>query len=183
MPRIPALATNDAPAPSRPLLDGVQQRLGTVPNLIRTFAHSPAVLRYYLAGSEALAGGALGAALREQIALAVAGANACDYCASAHTLMGRGTGLAADELADNLRGRSADARAQAVLDFATALVHARGRIGDAELHAVRAAGFDDAAVVEIVAHVAANLFTNYFNHVAATTIDFPPVTTRDALAA
>jgi uncharacterized peroxidase-related enzyme len=175
MPRIAALSLATAPSLSRPLLEAVQKKLGMVPNLLKTFAHSPAVLNYYLCGSEALAGSALSAALREQLALVTAGANACDYCASAHTLMGKGTGLAADEMADNLRGRSDDRKTKAALDFATAIVQERGRVSDAQLQAVRAAGYDDAEVVEIVAVVAANIFTNYFNHVAGTVIDFPVV--------
>jgi uncharacterized peroxidase-related enzyme len=146
-----------------------------VPNLLETFAHSPAVLQYYLAGSEALGGGALSAELREQIALVTAGENECDYCASAHTLMGKGAGLAAAEMSDNLRGRSTNAKTQAALNFAAAIVSERGRVSDAQLNAVRAAGYGDAEVVEIVANVVANVFTNYFNHIAGTVIDFPVV--------
>ncbi len=175
MQRIPALTTDAAPAASQPMLEAVRKKLGMVPNLFKTFAHSPAVLQYYLGGSEALSHGKLPAALREQIALVTAGANRCDYCASGHTLMGKGAGLNAAELADNLRGRSSDAKTQAALDFAAAIVSARGQISDAELQAVRAAGYGDAEVVEIVAHVAANIFTNYFNHIAGTVIDFPVV--------
>jgi len=97
MQRIPALAATAAPAASQPMLEAVRKKLGMVPNLFKTFAHSPAVLQYYLAGSEALAHGGLPAGLREQIALVAAGANECDYCASAHTLMGKGAGLSAAE--------------------------------------------------------------------------------------
>jgi uncharacterized peroxidase-related enzyme len=175
MTRLQALDPSAAPAAARPLLQAVQDKLGRVPNLVKTFAHSPAVLRYYLAGAEALAGGALGAALREQIALATAGENECDYCASAHTLIGKGAGLAASELAANLRGESAVAKTQAALNFVRAIVEKRGRVDDGQLHAVRAAGYSDEQIVEIVANVAANIFTNYFNHVAGTQIDFPRV--------
>jgi uncharacterized peroxidase-related enzyme len=175
MQRIPALTTAAAPAASQPTLEAVGKKLGMVPNLFKTFAHSPAVLQYYLAGSEALAGSALPAALREQIALVTAGKNECDYCASAHTVMGKGAGLSSAEMADNLRGRSGNGKTKAALDFAAAIVSERGRIGDAQLQAVRAAGYDDAEVVEIVAVVAANIFTNYFNHIAGTVMDFPVV--------
>lgn len=175
MQRIPALNPAAAPAAAQPLLEAVGKKLGMVPNLFKTFAHSPAVLQYYLAGSEALAGGVLSAALREQIALVTAGANECDYCASAHTLLGKGAGVAATELAGNLRGSSGNPKTQAALDFAKAIVAARGRVSDAQLLAVRNAGYGDAEVVEIVAVVAANIFTNYFNHIAETTIDFPVV--------
>jgi alkylhydroperoxidase family enzyme len=89
--------------------------------------------------------------------------------------MGKGAGLDSTELAANLRGRSANARTQAALDFAAAIVSERGRISDAQLSAVRAAGYSDAEVVEIVGHVAINIFTNYFNHIADTVVDFPVV--------
>lgn len=157
------------------MLEAVGKKLGMVPNLFKTFAHSPAVRQYYLAGSEALGRGALSAALREQIALVTAGANECDYCASAHTLMGKGAGLAATETSNNLRGHSDNAKTQATLDFAKAIVDAPGQVTDAQLQAVRGAGHGDAEVVEIVGNVAANIFTNYFNHIAGTVIDFPVV--------
>ena len=175
MQRITALTLDASPAASRPMLEAVQKKLGMIPNLFKTFSHSPAVLSYYLAGSEALGGGTLSAALREQIALVTAGENECDYCASAHTLMGKGAGVNAAELANNLRGRSANAKTQSALDFAAAIVSERGRVSDEQLQLVRAAGYNDAEVVEIVANVAINIFTNYFNHIAGTVIDFPVV--------
>ena len=175
MQRIPALTTSAAPALAQPMLNAVQKKLGMVPNLFKTIAHSPAVLQYYLAGSEALAGGALTGPLREQIALVTAGANDCDYCASAHTLMGKGAGLDAAEMKQNLVGRSDNPKTQAALDFAASIVRERGRINDSQLQALRAAGYGDAELVEIVANVAANIFTNYFNHIAGTVIDFPAV--------
>lgn len=175
MQRIPALTTAAAPAASQPLLEAVHKKLGMTPNLFTTLAHSPAVLQYYSAGSEALGRGVLPSALREQIALAVAGANECDYCASAHTLMGKGSGLAPAEMSNNLRGRASDSKTQAALDFAVAVVTERGRISDAQLQAVRAAGYSDPEVIEIFGHVVANIFTNYFNHIAGTVVDFPMV--------
>ena len=180
MPRIETLNRSAAPAASQAILDAVQKKLGMTPNLLKTFAHSPAVLRFYLNQSEALGGGFLAAALREQIALAVAGANQCDYCASAHTLLAKGAGVKEAELASNLAGYSSDAKTQAALDFAKAIVHARGHVSDEQLQNVRNAGYSEAEVVEIIAHVAMNLFTNYFNHIAATVIDFPQASTAEA---
>jgi uncharacterized peroxidase-related enzyme len=183
MQRIPALSTAAAPALSQPLLEGAQKKLGMVPNLFKTLAHSPAALQYYMSSVQALSGGVLPAALREQLALVIAGQNECDYCASAHTLMGKGAGLAAGELADNLRGRSGNAKTQAALEFAASIVKNRGRITDAQLEAVRSAGYGDAEVVEIVAHVGMNIFSNYFNHIAGTVIDFPLVKTAEPVRA
>lgn len=175
MPRIPALTTTTAPEQSQPMLKAVQAKIGMVPNLFKTLAHSPAALQFYLGGTEALSAGVLPPALREQLALVTAGANACDYCASAHTLMGKGAGLSAAEMGKNLRGTSEDTKTKAALDFASAIVDSRGQVDDAQVAAVRAAGYSDAEIVEIVAHVAVNIFTNYFNHIAGTVIDFPLV--------
>ncbi len=117
----------------------------------------------------------LDARLREQIAVATAGANGCQYCASAHTVLGQGAGVARDELTRNLGGESADEKTAAALAFVRALLQERGDVADAELAAVRTAGFSEAEIVEIVAHVGLNTFTNMFNVLARTTIDFPIV--------
>jgi len=164
----------------RELLGAVEQQLGVVPNLFKLLAHSPAALRAYVGQTEALAGGVLDRKLREQIAIATAGANQCDYCASAHTLLGKRAGLADAELEQNLLGTSSDPRAQAALAFARAIVEQRGRVDDADLERVRDAGFGNAEIVEIIAHVGMNLFTNYFNNAAETDIDFPLIHTRKA---
>jgi len=183
MQRITALIPSAAPAPAKTLLDAAQKKIGMVPNLFATLAHSPAALQAYLQQTEALAAGALAPVLREQLALVTAGVNGCDYCASAHTLMGKGAGLSAGEAASNLRGHANAPKTQAALDFAKAILHSRGHVTDAQLQAVRAAGFGDADIVEIVSHVAMNTFTNYFNNVAKTVIDFPHVSTAEARAA
>jgi uncharacterized peroxidase-related enzyme len=175
MQRIPALDIANAPAASQDMLQAVKKKLGMAPNIFKTLAHSPAALQFALGQSEALASGSLSPALREQIALVTAGANECDYCASAHTLMGKNAGVSADEMARNLSGHSGNAKTQAALTFASVIVKERGQVSDAQLQAVRSAGYGDAEVVEIIANVAANVFTNYFNHIAGTVIDFPVV--------
>jgi len=178
MQRIQALEPNLAPPASKTQLDAVQKQIGMVPNIFKTIAHSPAALQFALGQSAALATGVLSAGLREQIALVTAGRNACDYCASAHTLMGKGAGLQAAEMASNLKGISADAKTQAALSFVKTIVQERGRVSDEQLRVVRHAGFNDAEIVEIIANVAANIFTNYFNHIAGTVIDFPHVSSQ-----
>lgn len=180
MPRLTPVDPAQAEGKAKTLLDGVQKKLGVVPNLFRTMVASPAVLESYLGFSQALGGTGLTARQREQIALAVAGASDCDYCASAHTAIGKGLGLSEGEATRNLQGGSEDPATAAYLDFATALVEKRGLVSDADLAAVRAAGADDAAIGEIVATVALNIFTNYFNHVAETEIDFPVVEVSSA---
>ena len=123
------------------------------------------------------------ASLREQLALTVAGANACDYCASAHTTFGRMHKIEEAEMTRNLEGQSSDARTGVVLAFARKIVDLRGRVADADLKAMRAAGFSDAEIVDVVAIVSQNIFTNYFNHIAGTEIDFPVVSSASVTKA
>jgi uncharacterized peroxidase-related enzyme len=169
----PALATGKA----KQLLDGVHAKLGMTPNLMATLANAPAALEGYLNFNGALgSGGALlDAKFREQIALTVAQENSCEYCLSAHSLLGKMAGLKPDEIAASRNSHSSDTKRQAGLKFAQAIVAERGNVSDAELDEVRRAGYSDGEITEIVAHVALNIFTNYFNHVAGTDVDFPRV--------
>lgn len=182
MTRISIPATvGDAPEASRPLLDAVASQLGSVPNLFRAVAVSPQALEGYLGLSGALGKGALSAATRERIALAVAEVNGCDYCLSAHTYLGRNLARLDDaEITANRSGGSNDPKADAAVRFAAKVARERGRLADADFAAVKAAGYSDAQIIEIVQHVALNVWTNYFNNVFQTDIDFPIVTARKA---
>jgi uncharacterized peroxidase-related enzyme len=177
MSRIPTPATIEAaPEAARPLLDGVKAQLGSVPNLFRVLANSPAALGGYLGLNGALAKGALDARTRERIALAIAEVNGCGYCLAAHTFIGtRLAKLDAAEIAANRAGRSNDAKADAAVRFAVAVAQSRGHVGDEALAAIRAAGWTDAEILEITVHVALNTLTNYVNEVAGTEVDFPVV--------
>ncbi len=183
MSRIDPIDPKQAQGQAKELLDVVQAELGATPNLLRTFAQAPSVLNAYLSLSKNLSGGSLTKAVREQIALSIAGENHCDYCASAHTLLGRGAGVSEDELSANLDGVSNDPRIQALLTFAKAVVAKRGFVSDQEIAEARAAGISDAEIVEVVGEVALNVLTNYLNHVAQTEIDFPYVSAGEAEAA
>ncbi len=182
MSRLPIPATvADAPAAAQPILDAVGRQFGTVPNLFRLVATSPAALQGYVALIEALGHGTLPAATRERIALAVAEINGCGYCLAAHTALGRKLARLDDaEIAANRAGTSTDPKADAAVRFAAAVTRQRGHVDDAALGAVKAAGYDDGQVIEIVLHVALNTWTNYVNEVARTEIDFPPVDSRRA---
>jgi uncharacterized peroxidase-related enzyme len=174
MPRIIAPAIEAAPAASQPQLAAVKKQLGVAPNMFRTIAHSPAALEGYLSLSGALAKGSLDAATRERIALAVAEFNGCDYCLAAHAYLGKNVAKLSDgEIEANRRGRSTDAKADAAVAFAAKAASERGRVCDADISGVRSAGFTEADIIEIVAHVALNTLTNYVNNVARTAVDFP----------
>lgn len=182
MSRLPIPASIEAsPAASRPLLQAVKKQLGVVPNLFRLIGNSPAALEGYLGLNGALAKGALEAPTRERIALAVAEINGCDYCLSAHSYLGKNLAKLGDaEISANRDGRSTDPKADAAVRFAVELVNARGHVSEAEVRAVKQAGYTDAQVIEIVLHVALNTLTNYVNEMAKTEIDFPVVTARAA---
>jgi uncharacterized peroxidase-related enzyme len=182
MPRIKAIETSNAAPEARALLEGVQKKLGMTPNLMRTMAHSPAVLEAYLGFGNSLAQSSLSPKLREQIALTVGEANQCGYCVAAHCTLGKMTGLGDEEIADSRRGTSTDCKTEAILQFARKVVTERGWVDDDDVRSLRAAGANDAEVAETVATVALNIFTNYFNHVAGTEIDFPEVEAIDSLA-
>ena len=173
MPRIRPIDLQKASGKSRQLLDEVQAEWGMSPNIVRTLAHAPVVLEGYLGFSNALSEGVLSAELREQIAVSVAEANHCDYCLAAHSALARTVGLSEEAIMDARCGASPDRKVEAVLGFARQIVAKRGRLDDGDLARLRDAGYRDEEIVEIIANVAINIFTNYFNHVAATEVDFP----------
>lgn len=172
-PRIEPLPDGQAPAGSLEILQRTGKAMGMVPNLYRALAHAPAALRAYVDTTVTLARGQLPAPLREQIAVATAGHNRCDYCAAAHTMLGKRAGLSAHELSLNLGAASDDPKTAVALSFVKALLEQRGAVPDEQLQAMADAGFSQADVVEIVAHVGMNWFTNTFNRLARTPVDFP----------
>ncbi|MGQ0526173.1 MAG: carboxymuconolactone decarboxylase family protein [Betaproteobacteria bacterium] len=175
MSRINAVDPKTAAGETKALLDAVQAQLGVVPNFIRVLAHSPKALSGFLGLYGALGGAAVPKATQERIALALAESNGCQYCVSAHTAIGRHAGLSNDEMLLNRQGSSADAKAAAAVDFAKALNDNAGEVTSAEFEAVRSAGFSDAEIVEVIAVVALNLFTNILGKSTRVDIDFPRV--------
>ncbi|MEI6233094.1 MAG: peroxidase-related enzyme [Planctomycetota bacterium] len=173
MSRIATINPETATGKQKELLDAVKSKLGLVPNLTRVMANAPVVLESYLQFSGTLGKGDLSAKQREQISLAVGEANSCDYCVSAHSAIGKMVGLTAEQIHDSRLSKAVDSKTDALLSFARKVVDARGLVSDDDVKHVRDAGFNDGAISEIVANVALNIYTNYFNHVAATEIDFP----------
>lgn len=183
MSRIPAVHPATATGDAKTLLDAVQAQLGMTPNFLRVLAQSPAALRAFL-GLHTIAGdGVLEPATRERIALAIAQQNGCEYCVSAHTAIGRRAGLDNAEMAANREGRSGNARAAAAVQFARRLMAETGDVSGADLAAVRAAGYSDAELVEIIVHVAMNALTNILGRAAQVDIDFPRVPLQPAAQA
>ena len=160
------------------LLDQIHAAFGATPAMFRAVANSPAALKSMWGSFGALGGGAIDARLGEQIAVAVADRNGCAYCLAAHTALGQQAGASAAELSAAQGGESADPRTAAALRFALKLVDARGQVTAGDVQALREAGFGDAEVVEVIAHVALNLFTNYVNVALDVPVDFAPVALR-----
>jgi uncharacterized peroxidase-related enzyme len=170
-----------APVASQPFLKAVEKQLGLVPNLYRLVSNSPAALEGFVAFGSALGKGALSTQTRERIALAIAEINGCDYCLSAHTFIGKNMAKLDDaEITANRSGASNDPKADAAVRFAAQVAKDRGQVSDGAVSTVKAAGYDDAQIVEIVAHVALNTLTNYINVVGKTEIDFPVIEHRRA---
>lgn len=173
MARIPAIAPESATGRAKTLLEAVKGMLGLVPNMTRAMANSPAALEGFLQLNAALAQGTLSPRVREQIALAVAEAHGCDYCLAAHSAIGKAEGLTAEQIRDSRAGTAVDPRIDALIRFARRILETRGRVRDRDIADMRAAGFNDAVMAEVVANVALHTFTNYFNLVADTALDFP----------
>ncbi|WP_151480730.1 carboxymuconolactone decarboxylase family protein [Streptomyces albicerus] len=179
MSRLPLVQPETATGAAADLLAGVQKALGVTPNMTKVMANSPSVLKAYLDFSGALGGGALSAPVRERIAILVAEENGCDYCLSAHTYIATNIAkLDADEVARARTGHASDAKTEAILAFATAVVRSKGGVEDSDLKAAREAGLTDGEITEVVAGVALNVFTNYLNKAADTDIDWPVVRTN-----
>jgi uncharacterized peroxidase-related enzyme len=180
MSRIAVPALDDSPEGSKATLDAVNKQLGVVPNLFRLIGNSPTVLNAF-ASFQAATSKTLDVKTRERIALAVAQVNRCGYCLSAHTYLGLNLAkISPEEIAMNRKGGSSDAKANGAVAFAFKVAQERGHVSDADIAAVREAGYTDAQLVEIVALVAENSFTNYLNEVAKTDIDFPVVQADEA---
>ncbi len=180
MSRITVPTFETAPAASQTMLEAVRKQLGVIPNSFRVLALSPAALQGLLGLTGAL-GKALDLKTRERIAIAIAQSNDCDYCLSAHSYIALNLAkIDAGEIALARKGRSAEPRADAALNFALKINEQRGKVSDADVQTLKAAGFSDAQVVEIIAVVAENIFTNLLNIAAGTEIDFPLVLAAEA---
>ncbi|WP_419799385.1 MAG: carboxymuconolactone decarboxylase family protein [Terasakiella sp.] len=175
MSRIAVIKKESATTEQGELLDAIQAKLGMVPNFLGVFAQSPDALKAFLGLHSIAENGTLDAQTRERIALAVAQGNACEYCLSAHSAIGRKAGLNNAEIDANRKGTSFDAKAAAAVSFAKALNNNMGDVTQAEFDSVRTAGFSDSDIVEIITHVGMNILTNLLGKATHVDIDFPKV--------
>jgi len=175
MPRIYPIALNQIDDTTVATLNAVKAKIGMIPNLFSTFALAPAALNGYLRLSDELEKGRLSARQREVIALAVSQVNACQYCLSAHTLIGKSTGMSEASVLDARNGTADDPLENAIAELAVKIASQHGMLSDGELEAAKNNNLDDALIVEIVANVALTIMSNFTNNIAMTDVDFPLV--------
>jgi len=167
--------TENLPEASQPILAQIKEVFGTTPNMFKVVANSPAALESMWGSFGALGGGVLGPKLGEQIAVAIANRNLCEYCLAAHTVLGKNAGVSEKDISEAQVGRSTDAKTAAALSFVLKVVSDRAQITADNVRALHDVGFTDGEVVEIMAHIALNLFTNYINVALEVPVDFPAV--------
>lgn len=175
MSRIEMVNPQSATGEKKEILSQIHKTFGVTPNMFKTIGNSTAALKMMWAGFGALGVGKLGAKLGEQIAVAVADANRCEYCLAAHTALGKGAGLTAETMSQAQAGKSNDPRTQAALTFAVKLVKEKAHVSEADIASLKKAGFDNEEIAELLAHVALNIFTNYTNVAFDVPVDFPKV--------
>jgi len=178
MSRLPLVDPAAATAERKAVLDQIHGAFGTTPNMFKAVANSTAALQMMWGAFGALGGGTLSPKLGEQIAVAIADRNRCEYCLAAHTALGRKAGASAAEMTQAQAGESGDPAVAVALAFALKVVEARGQVSDADVQRLRDNGYGDEQIMEILAHVALNIFTNYTNVAFAVPVDFPAVALR-----
>ncbi len=183
MARLPIQNVESATGSNKDIFAALQKGLGMVPNMTRVMANSPAVLQSFAQFNGAMGAAKLSPKIREQIALLTAESNACIYCLSAHSVLGKMAGLNQAQIDGARKLESSDPRTFAALTFAQAVIDTHGGIVEGDLKAVRAAGFSDAEIAEIVAAVALNFFTNFFNRAFDVDVDFPRVEAHSSVTA
>jgi uncharacterized peroxidase-related enzyme len=175
MSRVQLIDSSNTSPNRRALLEQVHKAFGATPNMFKAVANSPAALKSMWGSFGALGSGVLGAKLGEQIAVAIADRNRCEYCLAAHTVLGKGAGATAEEMSAAQAGNSTDPKTAAALAFALKIVSNRAQVSNEDIAQLRSAGFEDEHIVEILAHVALNIFTNYVNVAFDVPLDFPKV--------
>lgn len=175
MSHVKLIEVTDTTSNRREVLEKIQGAFGVVPNMFKAVANSPAALNSMWGAFGALGNGVIDSQLGEQIAVAIANRNRCEYCLAAHTVLGQKAGATANEMAAAQAGLSSDARTATALRFVLKVVESRAQLEAKDVAEIRNAGFDDEQIVEMLAHVALNLFTNYINVALDVPIDFPKV--------
>src|ERR1700729_3074904 len=176
MTRTTTLKLDQVPAESKPTLDAFTKNIGFTPNMMAAFAQSPIAFNAWatLLGSLSKV---LDVKTRDSIGLAVSEVDGCNYCLTVHSFTAEHMAkLPADEIILARKGHASDSKRDAAVQFARKVIETRGNVSDADLKAVRDAGYTEANVIEIVALVSMYSLTNFLNNVFDREKDFPAVT-------
>ena len=171
MPRLATVDPNNETGPGAELLNGPLKEMQV--NIFKGLASHPEVLQAFLGWSGGLKGGALTPAEHEILALYISESNGCAYCTSAHTMIAEGVGMDSKASLDARRGKVDDMKHQALIDFTATVMKTKGFVSNEQLESFRNAGYGDQAVIEVIAAISTHTFTNLYNHVHATEVDFP----------
>lgn len=174
MPRLHVVEPNEATGEVKEIFGVFEQKLGKVINIFKGMGNSAAALKAYTGLSGALGAGELAAEDREAIYLSLSEKNDCGYCVAAHTMLAQKAGLTPEEIIEFRRGTSSNAKRDALIRFVFRTVETNGFVDDADVEAVREAGYSDGQIAESVAMIALVTYTNLFNHVFGSELDFPP---------
>lgn len=173
MKNLETLTPDQAPALSQEIFGAIKKNIGMLPNLYATIGNSGHALKATLAIGETLASGEFTDKEREVIALAVAQANDCDYCLAAHTAIGQSLGFTLEDTVAIRSGEAADDKLRTLATLSASITETRGFPGQEKIDAFFDAGYSQAALAELIVLVGLNTITNYTNHIAGTTVDFP----------
>lgn len=174
MPRLNVISPGQATGLVQAIYSDLKAKMGKIVNIFQGMANSPCALRAYLSMSAALAEGELSPQDREVVYLAVSQSNGCHYCVSAHSTVAKRVGLSDDETLAARRFHSPDEKRAALLDFIRKVIATKGFVPDGDITAVRQAGYSDGQIAEAIGYIGLATFSNLFNHVHDTPLDFPP---------
>jgi uncharacterized peroxidase-related enzyme len=173
MPRLNVVEPEQAAGDVKELFDVFEKKLGKVINIFKGMGNSGAALQAYTGLAGALTAGELAAEDREAIYLSLSEKNDCGYCVAAHTMLARDAGLEDEQILEFRRGGSSDMQRDALIHFVFRVTETGGFVDDGDIETVREAGYSDGQIAESIAMIALVTYTNLFNHVFGTELDFP----------
>jgi len=172
MPRLKTVEPDQAQGKAKELFEGPLKDKQI--NIFKLMANSPAALNAYVQMSAALKQGELSDKEQEIIHLAASEENGCRYCLAAHTMLGKNAGLTEEQTKGARTGAiEGDPKLDALARFAKTLHEKKGWVDDEDVEKFKSAGYADAHIAEAIAVYALAVYTNYFNHVAQSELDFP----------
>jgi uncharacterized peroxidase-related enzyme len=155
------------------LFEQIKKRVGKVPNLYATIGYSVHALKAFLDFEGALNQGAFNGKEREAIALVVSEINHCEYCLAGHTMAAIRNGLSQADTIAIRKGAIADSRLDAIIKLAKSVTETKGHPEEQYLEIFYNAGFDEAALIELIGLVTVRVFTNYVFATTNIPVDFP----------